>query len=173
MSTTQVDLHPRLGLRAHRVLRRPHPWVDRAARCRWRATGSGGLLLAVYALGMVMPLDLLALTWGSIWQRVNGWLRGRTIHAGRFSFHSTSLISGLMLVAVGAFMIMNGGNLVESNTLPLAGARAEEWAPAWAAACRTRLGAGCVPRHSSVDVLQLATRQPLQYGVVFRTSGDF
>jgi hypothetical protein len=31
-------------------------------------------------------------------------------------------------VVVGAFMIVNGGNLVESNTLALAGARAEEWA---------------------------------------------
>ncbi len=88
----------------------------------------GGLLLAVYGLGMVVPLAVLALTWGSIGQRVNRWLRGRTVHLGRLTFHSTSLISGLVLVAVGAFMIINGGNLVESNTLALAGARAEEWA---------------------------------------------
>jgi cytochrome c biogenesis protein CcdA len=88
----------------------------------------GGLLLAVYGLGMVVPLAVLALTWGSIGQRVNRWLRGRTVQVGRLTFHSTSLISGLVLVAVGAFMIVNGGNLVESNTLALAGARAEEWA---------------------------------------------
>ena len=88
----------------------------------------GGLLLAIYGLGMVTPLAILALTWGQIGQRVNRWLRGRTIQVGRFSFHSTSLISGLVLVAVGVFMIVNGGNLVESNSLALAGARAEEWA---------------------------------------------
>jgi cytochrome c biogenesis protein CcdA len=88
----------------------------------------GGLLLAIYGLGMVVPLIVLALTWGKIGQRVNGWLRGRTVQVGRFSFHSTSLISGLVLAAVGVFMIVNGGSLVESNTLALAGARAEEWA---------------------------------------------
>lgn len=88
----------------------------------------GGLLLAIYGLGMVMPLAILALTWGSIGQRVNLWLRGRSVQVGRFTFHSTSLISGLVLVVVGVFLIVNGGNLVESNTLALAGARAEEWA---------------------------------------------
>lgn len=88
----------------------------------------GGLLLAIYGLGMVVPLVVLALTWGSIGQRVNRWLRGRTVRLGRLTFHSTSLISGLVLVAVGVFMVVNGGNLVESNTLALAGARAEEWA---------------------------------------------
>lgn len=88
----------------------------------------GGLLLAVYALGMVLPLVILALLWGRFGQPVSSWLRGRPVSVGRFTFHSTSLVSGAVLVLVGAFMVVNGGNLVESQSLALAGARAEEWA---------------------------------------------
>jgi cytochrome c biogenesis protein CcdA len=88
----------------------------------------GGLLLAVYALGMVVPLLVLALVWGRFGQPVSSWLRGRPVHIGRFTFHSTSLVSGAVLVAVGVFMVVSGGNLVESEQLALTGARAEEWA---------------------------------------------
>ena len=88
----------------------------------------GGLLLAVYALGMVVPLLVLSLVWGRIGERAHGWLRGREIHFGRFTFHSTSLISGILLAVVGLVMVIGGGALVESSTLALAGARAEEWA---------------------------------------------
>ncbi|MFV0257494.1 MAG: cytochrome c biogenesis CcdA family protein [Acidimicrobiales bacterium] len=88
----------------------------------------GGLLLAVYALGMVVPLILLVLVWSRLGQSVTRWLRGRPIALGRLTLHSTSLLSGVVLVAVGVFMLVNGGNLVESNSLALAGARAEEWA---------------------------------------------
>lgn len=88
----------------------------------------GGLLLAIYALGMTVPLMILALLWGKLGQGVTKWLRGRTIQIGRFSFHSTSLVSGILLVGVGIFMLVNGGNLVDSPNVALAGARAEEWA---------------------------------------------
>ncbi len=88
----------------------------------------GGLLLAVYALGMVVPLVLLSLVWGRLGERANRWLRGRAVHIGRFTFHSTSLVSGVLLVVVGLVMLIGGGAIVESSTLALAGARAEEWA---------------------------------------------
>ena len=88
----------------------------------------GGLLLAVYALGMVLPLAILALVWGRFGQPVGSWMRGRPVHLRRFTLHSTSIVSGIVLVAVGVFMVVNGGNLVESESLALAGARAEEWA---------------------------------------------
>lgn len=88
----------------------------------------GGLLLAVYALGMVVPLVLLATLWGRLGERATRWLRGRTVTIAGREFHSTSLISGLLMVLVGAFLIINGGNLVESSQLALAGARVEEWA---------------------------------------------
>lgn len=88
----------------------------------------GGLLLAVYAMGMVVPLLVLSLVWGRIGERAHGWLRGREVRLGRFTFHSTSLISGILLAVVGLVMVVGGGALVESSTLALAGARAEEWA---------------------------------------------
>ncbi len=88
----------------------------------------GGMLLAVYALGMVVPLVVLSLLWARIGDRAHGWLRGRQFQIGRLSFHSTSLISGLLLAAVGLLLVTTGGALVESSTLALAGARAEEWA---------------------------------------------
>jgi cytochrome c biogenesis protein CcdA len=88
----------------------------------------GGLLLAVYALGMVLPLVLLSLVWGRLGERTVRWLRGRDVVIGRRTFHSTSLVSGLLLVAVGLVMLIGGGAIVESSTLALAGARAEEWA---------------------------------------------
>lgn len=88
----------------------------------------GGMLLAVYALGMVIPLLVLSLVWGRLGERAHGWLRGREVQVGRFAFHSTSLVSGLLLTLVGFIMVIGGGALVESSTLALAGARAEEWA---------------------------------------------
>lgn len=88
----------------------------------------GGLLLAVYALGMVVPLVLLSLVWGRLGERPHRWLRGRDVRLGRFTFHSTSLVSGLLMALVGVVMVVSGGALVESSTLAIAGARAEEWA---------------------------------------------
>jgi cytochrome c biogenesis protein CcdA len=88
----------------------------------------GGLLLAVYALGMVIPLVVLALVWSRMGEGAHRWLRGREVQLGRFAFHSTSLVSGLLMVVVGVVMVFGGGALIESSTLALAGARAEEWA---------------------------------------------
>lgn len=88
----------------------------------------GGLLLAVYALGMVVPLVALSLVWERLGDRTHRWLRGREIRVGRLTFHSTSLVSGLLLAVVGIVMVLGGGAIVESTTLALWGARAEEWA---------------------------------------------
>ncbi|MFV0307575.1 MAG: cytochrome c biogenesis CcdA family protein [Desertimonas sp.] len=88
----------------------------------------GGVMLAIYAVGMTVPLVMLSLVWGRLGQGVTRWLRGRAVHVGRFTFHSTSLVSGLLLAAVGVFMLANGDSLVENQDVALAGARAEEWA---------------------------------------------
>ncbi len=90
----------------------------------------GGVLLAIYALGMVVPLLLLALLWDRLGARAQRWLRGREVRVGGLRLHSTALISGLLLAAVGVLLLLGGGALVESPELALAGARAEEWARA-------------------------------------------
>jgi cytochrome c biogenesis protein CcdA len=89
----------------------------------------GGVLLAVYALGMVVPLIALSLLWERLGDRAHRWLRGREVRIGRLRLHSTSLVAGGLLVAVGA-LLLTGAAVVESQTLALLGARAEEWATA-------------------------------------------
>lgn len=69
----------------------------------------GGLLLAVYALGMAVPLFLLALLWERYELGRRRWLRGRTVRFGRFELHTTSLLSGLFFVVLGSvFLIFDG-----------------------------------------------------------------
>lgn len=69
----------------------------------------GGLLLAVYALGMAVPLFLLALLWDRYELGRRRWLRGRTVRAGRFELHTTSLLSGLFFVLLGTlFLVFDG-----------------------------------------------------------------
>ncbi|MGW5420081.1 cytochrome c biogenesis CcdA family protein [Streptomyces sp. NPDC003943] len=74
----------------------------------------GGLLLAVYALGMAVPLFLLALLWERYDLGRRRWLRGRPIRVGRASgrsveVHSTSLLSGLFFIALGTlFLVFDG-----------------------------------------------------------------
>lgn len=74
----------------------------------------GAALLAVYALGMAAPLFLLA----GVWQRFElgerSWLRGRPVHLGRVQLHTTSLVTGALFVAIGAWLLASGGSL----TLP-------------------------------------------------------
>ncbi|MFF6790378.1 cytochrome c biogenesis protein CcdA [Streptomyces filamentosus] len=69
----------------------------------------GGLLLAVYALGMAVPLFVLALLWERYDLGRRRWLRGRPLRFGRFGVHSTSLASGLFFVALGTlFLVFDG-----------------------------------------------------------------
>ncbi|MFC8171375.1 cytochrome c biogenesis CcdA family protein [Streptomyces sp. NPDC057242] len=69
----------------------------------------GGLLLAVYALGMAVPLFVLALLWERYDLGRRRWLRGRPLRVGRFALHSTSVLSGLFFVLLGAlFLVFDG-----------------------------------------------------------------
>ncbi|MFG2293019.1 cytochrome c biogenesis CcdA family protein [Streptomyces sp. NPDC048603] len=69
----------------------------------------GGLLLAVYALGMAVPLFLLALLWERFELGRRRWLRGRAFSVGRLELHTTSLLSGLFFVALGAMFLAYDG----------------------------------------------------------------
>jgi len=71
----------------------------------------GAALLAVYALGMAAPLFLLAGTWERFELSRRGWLRGRTLHLGRVELHTTSLVTGALFAAIGAWLIASGGVL--------------------------------------------------------------
>ncbi|MEU5811330.1 cytochrome c biogenesis CcdA family protein [Streptomyces sp. NPDC047718] len=69
----------------------------------------GGLLLAVYALGMAVPLFVLALLWERFDLGRRRWLRGRTVRAGRLELHTTSLLSGLFFVVLGGLFLAFDG----------------------------------------------------------------
>lgn len=69
----------------------------------------GGLLLAIYALGMSIPLFVLALLWDRFDLGRKRWLRGRAITVGRFELHTTSLVSGLFFIVLGAVFLKYDG----------------------------------------------------------------
>lgn len=70
---------------------------------------SGGILLAVYALGMTVPLLILAALWDRFNLGQKPWLRGRTLEIGRLRLHTTSLIAGSLFVLVGVLFLRFDG----------------------------------------------------------------
>jgi cytochrome c biogenesis protein CcdA len=78
----------------------------------------GGALLAVYALGMAGPLFLLALGWERFDLGSRSWLRGRQVSLGPLRLHSTSALSGLLFVGVGALFLTTGGTASGVPGLP-------------------------------------------------------
>ena len=61
----------------------------------------GGLLLAVYALGMAAPLFVLALLWERLGLGRRRWLRGRPVRLWRWQVSSNQVISGVLFVVIG------------------------------------------------------------------------
>lgn len=75
----------------------------------------GGLLLAVYALGMAAPLFLLASLWDRFYLGQRKWLRGSSLRIGKLELHSTSLISGVFFILLGAvFLLFDGTSALPS-----------------------------------------------------------
>ncbi|NUL04088.1 cytochrome c biogenesis protein CcdA [Streptomyces lunaelactis] len=89
----------------------------------------GGLLLAVYALGMAVPLFLLALLWERFDLGKRGWLRGRSVRLGHFELHTTSLLSGLFFIVLGTVFLAFDGTTALPGLLSVDDSfAAEEWA---------------------------------------------
>ncbi|MBW5424682.1 cytochrome c biogenesis protein CcdA, partial [Streptomyces sp. BG9H] len=89
----------------------------------------GGLLLAVYALGMAVPLFVLALLWERFELGRRRWLRGRAFRLGRFELHTTSLLSGLFFIGLGALFLAYDGTTALPGLLDVDDSFAvERWA---------------------------------------------
>ncbi|MFJ2850229.1 cytochrome c biogenesis CcdA family protein [Streptomyces rubiginosohelvolus] len=90
----------------------------------------GGLLLAVYALGMAVPLFVLALLWERFDLGRRTWLRGRTVQlGGRFQLHTTSLLAGLFFIGLGALFLVYDGTTALPGLLGVDESFAvEQWA---------------------------------------------
>jgi cytochrome c biogenesis protein CcdA len=69
----------------------------------------GGLLLAAYALGMAAPLFVLAALWDRFDLGRRRALRGRMVRIGPLTVHSTSLVSGTLLVTIGVLFLRFDG----------------------------------------------------------------
>lgn len=118
----------------------------------WR----GGMLLAVYALGMVAPLFVLAALWDRFDLGSRGWLKGRLVTWGPVRVHTTSLIAGLLFVAVGVIFLRFDGTAGVTGlfgmgdttdlefSLQRAVTEAAAHVPAWVFPAAVLLGAGAV-----------------------------
>lgn len=75
----------------------------------------GGSLLAVYALGTVLPLFALALLWDRLDLGRQRWLRGFGVEVGVLRIHSTNLIAGVLFIALGlSFIFLDGTNALST-----------------------------------------------------------
>lgn len=69
----------------------------------------GGIIGAVFALGMAVPLFLIALLWDRFDLGKRRWLRGRAVKLGPLHVHSISLLSGLLFIGIGVLFLLTDG----------------------------------------------------------------
>ncbi len=87
-----------------------------------------GLMLAVYGLGMLAPLLIIAAAWQRLGRRGQSMLRGRQFRIGRLTFHTTSVITGVLLIAVGILFLTTSGLATLPELLPAQGlAGVQQW----------------------------------------------
>ena len=69
----------------------------------------GAVLLAVYAWGMAAPLFVLATLWDRLGVSRRSFVRGRPLQLGPVRTHTTSLIAGVLFVAIGVLFLRYDG----------------------------------------------------------------
>lgn len=79
----------------------------------------GGVLLAVYALGMTAPLLVLAALWDRYKLGSRRWLRGHTVQFRRWRVNTLSLASGIFFVLIGAIFLRYDGTAGITGSLGL------------------------------------------------------
>lgn len=87
------------------------------------ALGQGGvaraaLLLAAYGAGMVVPLLLLALAWERLGPRSKRLLHGRPVRLGPLTLHSTRLLTGGLIIALGLLFWTTNGLVTLPSPVP-------------------------------------------------------
>lgn len=75
-------------------------------------------LLAVYGAGMVLPLVVLAALWGRIGARTRALLRGHTFTCLGRELHSTSVVTGVLIIMVGILFWTTNGLIGVPELLP-------------------------------------------------------
>ncbi|WP_417235530.1 cytochrome c biogenesis CcdA family protein [Arthrobacter sp.] len=69
----------------------------------------GGMLLASYALGMIIPVLLAAALIRRTGGFKMGWLKGRSLRVGPLRLHTNHLLAGSLTIVVGIVMLSTGG----------------------------------------------------------------
>lgn len=69
----------------------------------------GGILLATYALGMTVPLFVLALVWKRLRIAERGWLKPRTVRVGRWQNSALMMVSGVLSIGIGILLLLTDG----------------------------------------------------------------
>ena len=92
----------------------------------------GGIMLAVYGAGMVVPLFIIAALWTRVGTRTRSVLRGGSVSFFGRRLPIMSMVTGVLMIAVGVvFWATNGlvsaPSLVPTTTL----AHAQEWVSSW------------------------------------------
>lgn len=88
----------------------------------------GATLLAVYALGMTLPLLILAVVWDRFDIPQRRWLRGRKVCIRGRCTNSIALFSGLMFVTLGiAFILFDGSSGIPGLVSVSTEQRAQTW----------------------------------------------
>lgn len=77
----------------------------------------GGILLALYALGMALPLFILALMWDKLGISGRRWLRPRPLTIGRWSNSWIMVISGLLAIGIGILLLLTNGTTTLGGVL--------------------------------------------------------
>lgn len=73
----------------------------------------GGLLLFVYSLGLLFPLFLLSLYFDRLspeskfWQFLQGKLITFSLLGRNYTFHTTTLLTGILFILLGIFLLLN------------------------------------------------------------------
>lgn len=100
-------------------------------------TFRGATLLAIYALGMAVPLFLMAALWDRLDLGRRPFLWGRELSLGRLSLHTTNLFSGAMSILLGTVFLAYEGTSALSGLYEAYGVgdlafAAERWAGSFA-----------------------------------------
>ncbi|MDP9806070.1 cytochrome c biogenesis protein CcdA [Trueperella bonasi] len=83
------------------------------------STVTAGLLLATYGAGMVVPLIVIVVLWRPLGERGRSVLRGRTFTMLGRQFHTTSVITGLLIVGIGVLFWRTNGLIGVPEIIPI------------------------------------------------------
>ncbi len=92
----------------------------------------GGTLLAIYSLGMALPVLVLSVLWQRFDLGRRRWLKPRPVEVGPIRTTITAVVSGGLFVALGTLMLLTGGTANLGGVLTVEGQfRSESAVQAW------------------------------------------